>query len=245
VDAERVTLIMESFADWHSPDQVAGATAEEVTTATETLAGLTATFWNKPIREQHPWIRNMHSEVFANMPSEYLDNIEGSMNHIGDALPANAEETARKIGDNFDGLMSHFTEGPQVLSHWDYRVENFFYGPDREFVVIDWQLMMTTRPGADLAYLLCTNIETELRREIESDLMDLYLEGLHRAGVENYSRNDLERDYRFAMLPVSSISIIGGASVDVTNLRSHALVKAMGRRLFQAIEDWDAVALLP
>ncbi|MBD3647729.1 MAG: hypothetical protein HUJ31_09830, partial [Pseudomonadales bacterium] len=36
-DAERVLIVMESFTDWHSPDQLAGASLEEVTIATDAL----------------------------------------------------------------------------------------------------------------------------------------------------------------------------------------------------------------
>jgi hypothetical protein len=74
--------------------------------------------------------------------------------------------------------------------------------------------------------------------------MGIYLEELARHGVTDYSRNQLEQDYRLGMLGVSGIPIIGGASVDATNARSHSLMQAVGGRLFQAIEDWDAIALL-
>jgi len=244
-EAERVLVIMESFADWHSPDQVTGATLEEVTIAVGALAGLTAAFWNAPIRKEYPWIRNLQSDAYKTVPSDYVACTDLALERIRDALPESSDKAAHAIGNRCQLLMDRLNEGNQALSHWDYRVENFFYGPDDAFVVIDWQLMMVTNPATDFAYLLGTNIDTELRRSAEADLMSRYLEGLKRHGVTDYSRNDLERDYRLAMMGVSSIPIIGGASVDVSNERSLALFRTVGGRLFQAIEDWDALKLLP
>lgn len=244
-EAERVLVIMESFADWHSPNQVDGATLEEVTIAVAELAGLTAAFWNAPIRKQFPWLRNLQSEAYATVPADYVASTDLALDHMGDLLPASSDKAAQRIGSRCGPLMTRLSEGNQALSHWDYRVENFFYGPEGEFVVIDWQLMMVTNPATDFAYLLGTNIDTELRRSAEADLMAGYLEGLRRHGVTGYSRSDLERDYRLALMGVSSIPIIGGAAADVTNERSIALFSTIGGRLFQAIEDWEALALLP
>ncbi|MEJ2238880.1 MAG: phosphotransferase [Gemmatimonadales bacterium] len=133
----------------------------------------------------------------------------------------------------------------RVLSHWDYRVENMFFGAGGELVVIDWQLMNINNPANDLAYLLGSNVDVTLRRSAERDLMQLFLEGLRQHGVEGYSASDLERDYRLALLAVSAIPIIGGASADITNERSAKLFGVVGARLFQAVEDWEALGALP
>jgi|LWDU01.1.fsa_nt_gi hypothetical protein len=242
--AGRVLLIMESFSGWHSQDQVKGASLEQITTATRSLAGLTAAFWNTPLQEEHSWIHSLTSEVFSNIANDYRESVEEALNRLNGSLPESAAANARKIGGCFDDLIIRLSEGNQALAHWDYRVENFFYGPNSEFVVIDWQLMMMTRPAADLAYLLGTNIDPELRRSSENELMEIYLEELARHGVTDYSRMQLEQDYRLGMLGASGIPIIGGAGVDRTNARSSSLFQAMGGRLFQAIEDWDAMALL-
>ena len=130
LETERVLLIMESFADWHSPNQVTGATLEEIITATDALAGLTAAFWNAPIRRQYPWIRNMQSDVFESYPSDYVNNTDEALVRLGTAWPGSAEQAARTIGGRCEHLVARLTEGIQAMSLWDYRVENFFYGPD-------------------------------------------------------------------------------------------------------------------
>lgn len=238
-------MIMESFAGWHLPDQTEGATLDEVTIATEQLAGLTAAFWNAPVHERYPWVRTLKSKVYEALPSDYTDNIDEAIKRLHKALPESAEMTARSIGSRYPALMEELCRGNQALAHWDYRVENLFFGPDGEFAVIDWQLMMFTNPATDLAYLLSSNIEVELRRSSEDELKTRYLEGLARHGVRDYGRNDLERDMRKALMGVSCIPIIGGANFDLENVKSHALFEAVGGRMSQAIEDWDALKLLP
>ena len=244
-DNQRVLIIMESFADWHSPDQISGASREEITTATEHLAGLTARYWGGTIREQHGWLRNLRSPCYANLPEDYLGCVDITLERIGAGMPDSSERTARRIGGNFRAVMEDQCMGPQALAHWDYRVENLFYGPNDQFAVIDWQLMMVTNPATDLAYLISSNIDTELRRTLERDLMVSYLENLRRAGVADYDLNDLERDYRRALLAVSGIPIIGGSGFDMENQRSKTLFTTLGARMFQAIEDWDALYFMP
>jgi aminoglycoside phosphotransferase (APT) family kinase protein len=241
----RVLIIMESFAGWHSPDQLTGATPEEVAIAADRLAGLTAYLFDAPAMERYPWLRNLHSSPYGSLADDYRACTDIMLDRLGDRLPEGSETAMREIGGRFEALKDLLCSGHQALAHWDYRVENLFYGPDEEFAVIDWQLMMMTNPANDLAYLLSTNIGTELRREVEQDIMTQYAESLARHGVQNYSRADLEHDYRTALLGISGIPVIGGAGYDVENARSHELFAAIGARLFQTIEDWDALDLLP
>jgi hypothetical protein len=242
-EAQRVALIMESFSDWHSPDQIKGATTDEITIATRELAKISATYWNKPIQTQHPWIRDMNSSVYDSLQPDYIACTDIALDRMHDALPASTERAARRIGPAINELKHRNGQGNQTLAHWDYRVENLFYRND-EFAVIDWQLMMVTNPATDLAYLLATNIDVELRRSMEDELIRAFLDGLENAGVTDYQRDDFEKDFRLALLTISGIAIIAGANFDESNKRSAQLVKKITSRMFQAIEDWQALDVL-
>jgi hypothetical protein len=243
-ESERVLIIMESFDGWHSPNQINGASLKEVTIATESLCDLTAAFWNIPLQNEFPWVRTLQSSAYDSLPNDYNALTDATLDRL-DLLPEGSAAAMRMIGANYGVLKGMLSTGHQALAHWDYRVENLFYGPCDEFAVIDWQFMMMTNPATDLAYLLSTNIDTKLRRESESELMDRFLDGLARQGVRDYNRIDLEKDFRVALLGISGIVVIGGGIFDVTNKRSHALFNAIGSRMFQTIEDWDALAMLP
>lgn len=242
--SERVLLIMEGFTGWHSPDQVKGARAPEVATATTAIAALASRYWNEPPLADYPWLKSADSPVFASMPADYAACLPVLLDRFESLWPVGAASTLTTIANGYGRVQQAITQGTQVLSHWDYRVENLFFGADGELAIIDWQLMHMNNPANDLAYLLATNVDVALRREIEADMMDAYLAELAEQGVEGYTKADLQADYRLALLGISAIPVIGGANADVDNERSQALFAAMGSRLLAAIEDWQALDVL-
>jgi thiamine kinase-like enzyme len=128
--------------------------------------------------------------------------------------------------------------GTFALAHWDYRVENlFFKEDDPDVAVIDWQLMMWMKPAWDFAYLCFTNLNLEDRRAWLDDLATLYLEELAGLGVRDYTKDDLMADICLCLVGISAVPVIGGSSVDSTNLRSMELLATVSERVFAGIED--------
>jgi len=241
---DRVVLIMEGFTDWHSPDQLAGASAAQVAMAVSELAGLASAYWNAPPTDVYAWLKTADDPAYDTMPGDYAACLPTLLARFGDDWPDHATGTLTAIGDNYARVRQAIVAGTQVLSHCDFRVENLFFSADGELAVIDRQLMHAENPANDLAYLLATNVDTGLRRQIEADMMALYLQGLRARGIEGYGMAELEADYRLALLSVSLIPVLGGASADVSNPRSRALFSAMGARLLAAIDDWQALEVL-
>src|SRR5262245_46154786 len=52
-------------------------------------------------------------------------------------------------------------EGPQTFVHNDFRLDNIFFRPDGQPVIIDWQLAGRCRGTQDLAYLLSGSMATD------------------------------------------------------------------------------------
>jgi hypothetical protein len=243
-ESDRVLIIMEAFTDWHSPDQIAGATAEQVAIAADELAGLASAYWNDQPQARLPWLKSADSQAFASLPEDHAACLPVALERFEGSWPGGAAETLQRISTRYADIRRAIINGTQVLSHWDFRVENLFFGPEGELAVIDWQLMHMDNPANDLAYLLGTNVDIQLRREIEGDIMALYLRGLREQGVSDYGMAELVADYRLSLLSLTAIPLIGGANMDIGNQRSATLFAAMGGRLVKAIQDWDAVALL-
>jgi aminoglycoside/choline kinase family phosphotransferase len=166
------------------------------------------------------------------------------MERFNGVLNPEAESTAETISKAFPRIADLLNTGNQVMSHWDYRVENIFFNEQEEFVLIDWQLMMVTNSMTDFAYLLSTNIDVAIRRDNEAELVALFLDGLRRAGIKDFTMNHLHRDYRLSLLGISAIPVLGGAVIDINNKRSMALFEAVSSRLFQTVEDWDALKVI-
>ena len=69
-------------------------------------------------------------------------------------MKAFGDEYTAKIPALFEKLC----EGPLVLSHGDWRLDNLFFTPDGEVVAVDWQLIDRSVGPRDLAYLVTESI---------------------------------------------------------------------------------------
>ena len=73
--------------------------------------------------------------------------------------------------------------------------------------------MMAHKPGWDLAYLLCTNIQVDLRREIYDESCKKYLDGINSKGIE-FTEDQLEEYMMLSLLAMTSFPVIGGFTFD-------------------------------
>ena len=62
--------------------------------------------------------------------------------------------------------------------------------------LIDWQLWHLDVGARDLAFMIALHWDPGVRRELELLLLQLYHQEILRAGVNNYSFDDLRLDYR-------------------------------------------------
>jgi len=102
---------------------------------------------------------------------------------------------------------------------------------------------MAHKPGWDLAYLLCTNVQIDLRREIYDQSCQKYLLGIAAQGID-FSAEDLEKNMMLSLLAMTCFAVIGGSNYDLDNDRSRRLFEAMAERIFSAIEDYDAMRFI-
>jgi hypothetical protein len=96
------------------------------------------------------------------------------------------------------------TEGGRgvTLLHGDAHTHNMLYplDPARETAcLVDWETYKRGIGAYDLAYMLVYSTP-ERRRPREAALLPAYHEGLQRGGVRSYSWDDLQADYRLAVI---------------------------------------------
>ena len=176
--------------------------------------------------------------------SDEFKHIGVFLERFGHLLSESQRQKLEQIIAYYPRFAEIFTQGTQTLSHWDFRVENIFYSSDEsEVAVIDWQLALAHKPGWDLAYLLTTNIDIELRRKIFESSLAQYQRGLLAAGIE-YSQEKLMKNMCQSMCAITAFSVIGGGNCDSENERSVLLFRKITERLFSAIDDYDAIKAL-
>ena len=112
-----------------------------------------------------------------------------------------------------------------------------------KIAVIDWQLVMKNLPGYDLAYLLFSNTDIELRRNIFEECCKRYLLGLKGRDL-HLSHDELHKNMMYSLMAQAIVPVNGGANFDLENQRSRKLFEVIADRMFSAIEDYDATSYI-
>ena len=240
-------LLLEDLSDRRMEDQVVGCQSVDALTAVNTLIDLHAHWWEDPKLDSLAWLPKLadppYPQVIAGMFKQAWPR---ALEILGDQINA----TYRDYGDRYGELVAWFcekgTEPPVTFVHADYRLDNLFFanGHDEPLTVVDWQLSFRGRAGYDVAYFLSQSLTTDARRGCEKELKDAYHDGLASRGVD-YPKDEFEQDYRRTVAFCFCYPIIAGGQIEFTNDRGRELVSDMLDRSIRAIEDNNALDILP
>ena len=105
-----------------------------------------------------------------------------------------------------------FVNGPRTLIHNDIQADNLFFdGDGRLFALVDWQLTTCARGVVDVASLIRGQLDRELRRQHERDLLQTYHYALVERGTSDYPLEECWEDYQLATVlePARLASAVG------------------------------------
>ncbi|KRB77430.1 hypothetical protein ASE01_10060 [Nocardioides sp. Root190] len=230
-------LLLEDLAPAVQGDQIAGCTAAQVEDAVVNLAGLHGPRWCDPtlldiegLSVNGPDDAALMAELFGPSVDLFLANLDGLLSEEDAAtvreVPAVLERWALARADRFAPV------------HGDYRLDNLLFPPDGGpgVVAVDWQTLSLALPARDLAYVIATSLDPDLRRASEQDLVAAYHRALLGYGVPSYSLEDCWDDYRFAQLQVPLVAVFGQAYGTRTE-RGDQMFAVMTTRSCAAIRD--------
>lgn len=242
----RNAMVMQDMTAWHWPDQLTGATEHQAEHCIDAIAKLGARHWGADF-SSHKRLPDTHEPVLKQLTGDYRQLIPLALERLHEFLSPETKAAAERIARNMDWLCNAIAEPPQVLTHYDARLENFVFADQSasELALIDWQLVARLRPGWDFAYFLGTSVTEQNRRRWQPALTKRYLDGLSASGVRNYGVDNFATDFRLGAMAITVIPIIGGASFDINNERSKALFGAILRRSLTSIVENNCLALLP
>lgn len=237
-------IVTEDLSHLTMVDQIPGLNELQARAAVCALADLHASWWGNVATTDYEWLPTVNAPRIEPVAAMYPQLWAGYLANFGDDLPAGAREVGDQIAPRWGEIMNRLGARPQTLVHMDFRSENMFFGPNLDVTVIDWQTL-GRGPGAyDLAYLLGGNLEVELRRALEADLIGAYHARLVDQGVAGYSLDTLWGDYRFSAMAVTATPIFAGATLDLANERGRTMISGMGSRLFSSVVDNNSGELL-
>ncbi|MDT5045363.1 MAG: hypothetical protein QOI39_3791 [Mycobacterium sp.] len=239
-------LVLADLAPAVQGDQIAGCTPQEAQLAVEALAGLHGPSWC--------------DRAWLDLPTIVMPKPgdEAAAKGLGDVSKMAADITIDKLGERMSAedretltaAMGSVTPWllaePErfALMHGDYRLDNMLFDPDRTRVtVVDWQTMGVGLPARDLAYFTATSLASEVRSEIEDDLVRRYHEALLGYPVADYDADTCWRDYRLGVIQAPLITGLGFAFAASTE-RGDEMILTMLHRGCRAIRDLGTLDLI-
>ncbi len=247
--SHRFVLVLEDLKAMAAPDQVVGADAEQAKTAVRAIARLHGHFWNKV--NQPPASRfNNASNGARRLPAQdaYQASLPSVLSRFGSFFTEPMRRLAEEYGRQLAAHQQHVAAGPQTFIHGDYRLDNMFFavdGDNDDFAVLDWQVCGVSSGLSDVAYFLSSSVATEVRREIEHEVLAEYHAVIRSIGVDNISFEDCWRSYRQNMLGCFRTPVIAGGQFDFTNQRGRRMAEVFLQRALTAIDDLNAHDFLP
>ena len=240
-------LLMEDVGGRRCVDQTVGCEIADAEIAIDAMAKLHAHWWNSDFKEI-PWVK---SYVDPPYPQVIAGMFKQSWPVALEVLGGHMSEEMRAYGERFPDLVPWFleqaSEPPFTFCHGDYRLDNLFFGvhdDDPALTVLDWQISFRGNPGYDLGYFLSQSLATDTRRIAQDALVDRYVTAIEEAG-HNLDRAQLDRSFAQTVAYCFVYPIVATGQIEATNERMVQLCHGMLDRSVAAIEDTNALALLP
>jgi aminoglycoside/choline kinase family phosphotransferase len=249
LDTGDFVLVLEDLADYRPGDQAAGCGLADTERCIEVMARLHSAWWGATDSAQLAWVPtvdgDLHRGGMVPAAEATWDPFIANFGHL--VAPQLVDAGPRYLAA-LTGLHHQMGQGAQTLIHGDFRLDNLLFGdgPDQHSVaLVDWQGLIISKGVHDLAYLLTQNVQTDVRRDHERDLVASYCAQLAAHGVNHYSFDQCWDDYRLAALWLFEYAIIIGGGLDPANERGSAFMTGLIQRSSQAIVDLDLLNMLP
>ncbi|MGH3376371.1 MAG: phosphotransferase, partial [Actinoallomurus sp.] len=159
-------------------------------------------------------------------------------------VPAGVLGAIEEVAPDWAMVLNRCAEGPQTFVHNDFRLDNIFFRPDGEPVVIDWQLAGRCRGTQDLAYLLSGSMATDDLRQCWDVLLCRYHARLTAAGVGGYDLEECRFHYRQSLLYTLAPGIAMLGQMQLQGGDARGLADALVLRTLTHASDLDAFATL-
>jgi aminoglycoside/choline kinase family phosphotransferase len=254
LDAEtgNSVILLEDLQNGRIGDNVSGCSREEAERIIDHLVPLHAAWWEHPELESKDWIPGQPPLNDPDMKEELQQQWNDSWNTFAEKfsgrIPNHTKEAYSIWIQHAEQIRKQSLVPPFTLCHGDYRLDNFFFGHadgNTSFVVFDWQALQRAQGASDLSYFMIWNLESNLRREVEKDLLHEYCAALKKQGVNNYSPEQCFHSYQITLYDIMLPRLVGvGAALDISSDRAQALFSALLARTNQAIIDHPIVDLI-
>ncbi len=247
-DGRKFVFVMEDLGHLNVVDQIEGASEDQARRVIRSIASMHGVFWNQLDRRELRYFKEAVPAGSASLQLLYMYAIATAFERFDDLFSSQTERFVEKLGTRLMEFMKHLEKTPKTLVHGDYRLDNMFFGNRgaSDIYVIDWQASGFSCGLHDVAYFLCGNITTEMRRKVEREILEEYHERVCRtANLNNFSFAECWQLYRQHILVCFAIIVVIAGAADVIGPRSSDLVRVSVKRMYAAIEDLEVDEFMP
>lgn len=244
-DGEQPMLI-EDLQDLRMGDQVAGLERRDAERLVDTLADMHAQFWETECPGGDATrLVSWTDPVFGAMLTQLVTSGVSALRerYVG-RVPVSVLDAIEQVAPEWADVLARCAEGPQTFVHNDFRLDNIFFEPDGEPVVIDWQLAGRCRGTQDLAYLLSGSMATETLRDCWEQLVERYHARLSARGVRGYDLSLCRFHYRQSLLYTLAPGIAMLGQMQLAGGDERGLADVLVLRTLTHAADLDAFATL-
>ena len=246
--SDRFVLVLEDFGDWQTVSHFDGASAEQTRRAIRAIARLHGTYWNRT--DQPPL--NMFTDSFSPrrrmlVQLVYLAHLAPTFERFGSFFSDDMRRLAETYASRIDSQIVRVAAGPKTLSHGDFRLDNIFFATDggEEIAIIDWQVSGLRSPLFDVAYFLVGSVTTEVRRQIEREVLEEYTAIIGEMGVEGFTFEACWRLYREHSLANLLVVVLACGGLTLEDEGRRRVVEVGLQRVLTAVEDLDGGECVP
>ncbi len=244
---QHCVILMQDLAPAESPSWA--ITASQAMIALDQLPAFHAKWWNDPVLKQKDWM----------VQNDNYDFYTAAIGGASASAPAlqllfeQADTTAeimQVLSSKIPKVINYISSRPLTFVHGDYHAKQMFF-PTTEggnFAVIDWQFLFVAQGAWDFARMTGMCMTTPDRQANEADLLRKYHQQLLSYGVQDYTMEQLENDYRMGLIVSQMIMCIASVSTDIAIFEKECgdlgvdWRDALFFRTQHALEEWDALA---
>ncbi|KXX74382.1 hypothetical protein MMYC01_208548 [Madurella mycetomatis] len=167
------------------PPEVTSYPFEKVMNSVEQLARLHAQYWGQS-QEDHPWIWNTcdPSLKFMCTPWDEIVRLPGRP-QLPDYLM-----DGKRCNEALDRYFAERNPRFRTLLHGDTHVGNIYFTADGHVGFLDWSAFHFGSCFHDIVYHMTTMLSIDDRRAHEMEILDHYLDTLHRLGGPKFDRHN-------------------------------------------------------
>jgi hypothetical protein len=242
VTQDSVLLLEDVSVRGRGGDQVTGCSLADARPAIRTLARLHACFWDDASLLESSFLLRLADDPY---PAAVGMAYEIAWPRVQELFGDMVDDRVRSFGDGYaariPGLFAKLCEGPLVLSHADWRLDNLFFTDDDDVIAVDWQLIDRSVGPRDLSYHVTQSVNIDDPAGYEY-AFDAYVSDLADLGID-VDRAWAWEMYRYGTMLGFVYPVIATGALTIDDPRHVELTRTLFRRSLAALDALDAFSL--